>query len=226
MRQLLYIIGICALFASCSTKSKLTTSVKMPLDTEVYKTYENLNILVFAQSRSNRALIEDALEAQFESNGVNAHSTFTSFPLAGDRELLSNMGLGPEELKALIREKVKEKGIDGILTVSLLDKEQEERYVGGNVGFSMTVPQYSNPNNIYNYGFYDYYYYTYSTVAPGYYETMTTYFLEINLYDIETEQLLWTGQTSTKDPKNIREESEVFAKLVVDEIMRLNVVKP
>ena len=212
------------LLLSCGSASKLTTSLKLPFDQ--VKSYQNLNILTFAQSRSSRAIIENAMENSFRARKIKAKATFTAFPLAGDRELLRSMDLGPEEMKNMIREKVHENKIDAILTISLLDAEKTERYVQGS---SLTVggPLYASAYPEYNYGFYDYYSYAYrTTYSKGYYATSTTYFLELNLYDIESEQLIWTAQTKTKDPDSIQKEAANYAELVVKDILSKKVLKP
>jgi hypothetical protein len=38
---------------------------------------------------------------------------------------------------------------------------------------------------------------------PGYYVTDKTYFLETNLYDSETEELIWSAQSETVNPGGI-----------------------
>jgi hypothetical protein len=39
--------------------------------------------------------------------------------------------------------------------------------------------------------------------APGYYAQDKVYYLETNLYDAQTEQLIWAAQSKTYDPGSI-----------------------
>ena len=65
-------------------------------------------------------------------------------------------------------------------------------------------------------GFYNYYNYRYPAVYdPGYYTQDKTYFLETNLYDAETEKLLWSAQSRTYNPIDIDSFSEEFAGIIV-----------
>ena len=212
------------LFLSCSSSSKILSSFKFPA--EETSEDQNLAILAFFPSQSNRALVENALETEMRARDIKANATYTTFPLAGNKQIFRDMGLGPEEIKDLVREKVNENGIDAFMTISLLDATQEERYKQGSNFTMVGAPIYRSTYPEYGYGFYDYYAYAYSTsFSSGYYETTTTYFLELNLYDIATEQLIWTCQTSTKDPESVQKEAPKFAKLVVDDMIRLDVLQ-
>lgn len=221
MKNILIFFFLSVLLVSCSTTSKLTSSFIFPLD-QGAKTYENLAVLAFFPVMNNRATLESTLENEFRARNIKATATFQTFPLAGDKEIFNKMGLGPEEIKDLIRAKVVEHKVDAFMTISLVDKTQEENYVqGASVSFSAPYA-YQN-----DFGFYDYYSYAYSsTYSSGYYSTTTSYYLQMNLFDIETEQLIWSGQSKTTDPQNIEKGSLEYARMVVDEILRLNVLKP
>ncbi|MBS7564414.1 hypothetical protein KHS38_08340 [Mucilaginibacter sp. Bleaf8] len=39
--------------------------------------------------------------------------------------------------------------------------------------------------------------------APGYYDQQQVYYLETNLYDARTEELIWAAQSETYDPSSI-----------------------
>ena len=126
-----------ALTVSCSSATKLTTSLKSP-DVQPKK-FGKLEVLTILPAMSNRATIETAVEAQLKVQGINGRATFDMFPLAGNRELMQRMMENPEQLKATVREKVTQNKIDGLLIISLLDTTQEERYVEG-ASFSIAVP--------------------------------------------------------------------------------------
>ena len=217
---LLLLVGL--ILTSCGTSSKFTNSLKFPLD-DGSKSYENLAILAFFPVMNNRATLETAMEDEFRARGVKGNATFNAFPLAGDKTIFDKMGLGPEEIKELIRKKVEENKIDAFMTINLVDATQEEKYVqGASISFSSPYVYGSN-----DFGFYDYYSYAYTaTYSSGHYETSTSYYLQINLFDIETEQLIWTGQSTTTDPESIKKGSVEYARMVLDELFRLNVLKP
>ena len=109
-----------------------------------------------------------------------------------------------------------------MLLVSLLDANKETRYVSNVV----TVGTYYDPTfPVYTQSYYDYYSYVYNTTySSGYYTTETTYFLETNLYDIETEKLVWTAQTKTEDMTSVATEANVLAKILVKDIIEKKVI--
>ena len=125
-----------------------------------------------------------------------------------------------EEVRQHARERINKFGFDAILIIALLDQESETRYNQGST-FSFAVPAYQ-------YNYYGYYQYAYATIStPGYYTTKTTYFLESNLYDVETEGLIWTGQTKTsKNSSSIHKDSQVFASIITQEIVKQKALIP
>ncbi len=69
--------------------------------------------------------------------------------------------------------------------------------------------------------FYEYYfYYSPAMYTPGNYETDKTYYIEINLYDADTEKLVWSSQSETTNPSSIESVAPYFAKTVVDQLIK------
>ena len=230
MRYFLYCLLIVFLSVGCSPTTQLTASWKRD---EAPKSFKKLSVAALLPNMSSRAIIESAVAGSLRSEGINSKATFDLFPLAGREGLVEKMGLSQEEFRAKVKDKVTKNGIDGLLVITLFDKQQEERYVEG-AGFTISgaypVPYsatggYSYP--VYGYSYYDYYYYSYARISePGYWKTTTTYFLESNLYDVESGKLIWTGQTTSKDPKSVEKEAEIFGDLIVNELIGKNVVNP
>ena len=106
--------------------------------------------------------------------------------------------------------KVKNLGCNLIFTINLIDKVSETRYVPGTAGFYGPFPGYGL-------GFRGYYSYWYPFMTdPGYYVTDKTYFMEGNLFDADTETLLWSVQTKTTNPSSI----ETFSTGLIDSMLR------
>lgn len=224
MKNIIYCLAFAGLLTGCSQKA---TKVNISLKTtqNEAKQFNRMAILVLFPSMSNRANVELALDNKLTSLGVNSMSTFDVFPFAGDKELLEKMNLTGEALREKIREKIKIYEIDGLMTISLLDAKQEERFVQGS---SMTIsgPVHYGAYPEYQYAYYDYYAYATGTVFDNsYYETTTTYFLETNLYDIATEKLIWTCQTETQDPTSVEKEAKKFAEIIANELFSKKVIK-
>jgi len=221
MKKALHIIIIGFVLAACSASTKLQVSY-IQKDLQPHR-YNKVAVLALANSDPNRLAIEEAVANQFKAEGVNATSTFFMFPLANRADMIADMEVTPEEIKTYVQQKVMENNIDALLIISLLDTRTTQRYVYENVGPSIYINPIGYP--AYGYSYYDYYYYSYNVTGnTGYYTTETTYFLESNLYDVETEKLLWTGQTKTENITSIDAEVKRFAKVVVYDMMNKKVV--
>jgi hypothetical protein len=222
MNRTIYTTLFSLLIIACGGNTKLTVSyIQEGLQP---KKYNKLAIVALTNSDPNRLVLEEALVEQFKQIGVNALSTFNIFPLAGRPDVLAEMELDDETIRNHIRETVKKNNIDALMIISLLDAKQVERYVNtpaNSVGFY--YPAYP----AYGYHYYDYYSYVYGTTRnSGYYTTQSTYFVETNLYDIESEELIWTGQTKTENIISIEAEAPNFARIIVRDIQYKKVLIP
>lgn len=216
MQKIIVLVLTAGLFSSCIT-TELVGSLKTSESEPV--SYQKLGVVVLAPSMSNRSTVELALAEKFRAKGVKAVATFDIFPFAGKINEIKESGMSQEDIQKKIRERVGQNKLDGLLIVTLLDKQKETHYVEGS-SFAVAAP-------VYGYPYYGYYSYAYTTVSnPGYYTTSTKYFVESNLYDVATEKLIWTGQTKTTDPASIEKESAVFADLIVNEVLAKKALKP
>ena len=219
MRKVSLIFLISSLLFGC-VNTKLTVSWTQ--ENIQAKKYNNLGVMVMFPSDPNRLLVEESITSEFNKSGINSTITFYSFPLAGKKDMVKNLNYEPGELKKMMTEKIKANKIDALLIVSFLDAKQEERYVKKGIAFTA---YYDPTYPVYNQTYYDYYSYVYNTTySTGYYTTETTYFVETNLYDIESEKLLWTAQTQTENMSCLVEEAKQFAKIIVKDIIEKDVL--
>lgn len=219
MRKLILTLLASSLLFSC-TNTKLTVSWTQ--EHIEPKKYNNIGVSVLLPHDGNRLAVEEALAAEFKKRGINASITFYTFPLAGKKDIIQNLSLTEEELRNGIVKKIKENNIDALLTVTIFNTKTEKRYVSRQVGFT---PYYDHTLPMYNRPYYDYYSYVYhTTYAKGYYQTDATFFIETNLYDIDSEKLQWTAQSKTKNMNSVEEEAIVFSKIIVKDIIEKDVV--
>jgi hypothetical protein len=102
-------------------------------------------------------------------------------------------------------------GVDAIISIVLLNKERERRYVPGNVQFSPYVYYHSR--------FWRYYGTMQSRVyEPGYYVTDTRYFWESNFYAAKGERLIYSAQTRSFDPANTAGMAHEFGQRIVKDM--------
>lgn len=195
------------LMAACNT-SRITTSWKA--DNVTPRPYEKIMVLGLIRDvdRVMRESMENHLVGDLKNLGYNAVSSFQQF--------------GPKAFMDMTEEqavdKLKDNGVDAVLTIVLLDKQKERRYYPGNLYYSP----------------YFYYYdrwWGYRTVLynriyePGYYETDTRYFWESNLYDLQSQKLVYSVQTESFDPSNAESLGHEYGTLIVNDLVKNNVLK-
>ncbi len=123
-----------------------------------------------------------------------------------------------EAEKAEAMDRIKTEGAQAIMTVALKDTKSETYYVPGNTTYMPTAYPY--------YGSYwGYYGYTYQRVyEPGYYGTSETYFLEANLFDTNTQELLWSAQSEAYDPGGLKSFSREYTKTLRREMQKKGLI--
>jgi hypothetical protein len=199
-------------FTACSTTTMLESWNQKGAPP---KHYGRIAVVVISPNTQTRAVVEDAVSAQFKAKKINADPTFNTFPMAGQ---IGQINIDTAVLQQKIRERVTSNHFEGLLTIVLLDKQKEERYVEGS---SITVGA-----PVYGYPYYGYYSYAYQTVyTSGYYVNTTSYFLESNLYDVASGKLIWTAQTKTENPASVEAEAPNYARLIVNDILTKKVIE-
>jgi hypothetical protein len=168
--------------AGCST-SKITTFWKA--ENTVPQSYNKIMVLglIREADRTIQENMENHLVGDLKELGYNAVSSLQEYgPRAFD-----NMN----EEAAI--DKLKNSGVDAVITIVLLDKKKESRYVPGNM--------YYSPYGYYYNRFWGYRTALYHRIyEPDYYVTDTKYFWESNLYEMVNQKLVYSVQTQTFDP--------------------------
>ena len=113
--------------------------------------------------------------------------------------------------------KLRDKDVDGVMTIVLLDKDKERRYSPGYA--------YYTPYGIYYNRFWGYYSTLYQRVyTPEYYTSSTNYTMETNLYDISADKLLYSAQTKSFDPGSAGQLAGDFSKAITEDMVRKGII--
>lgn len=208
-------IVLAALIALAGCSSANRTVITGAWDNPDYAvtSFNKILVLGLSDNQSARAVVEQTVADELQSAGFTAVTAVQNFTkdeldaMKGDKDLAT--------------QRLNEIGVDGILIMSVLDVKEDTYYVPGTVSY---YPTYSYP---YYGGYWGYWGHTYSTVySPGYYDQTLQIFLESNLYDVETEGLVWSAQSKTEDPSSVKALADNFARVLVDEIVKTKVVEP
>ena len=204
----IYWIGLTLMVMSFGCKkSKITNSWKSD-NTADYKFKKILVLgLIRESDRTLQQNMENHLVEDLLHRGYKAESALTEYgPKAFDK-MDEEAAIG----------KIKNTGVDAVITIVLLDKKKERKYIPGNLFFS--------PYGYYYNHFWGYRSTLYNRIyEPGYYVTDTKYFWESNLYDMETQKLVYSVQTQSFDPSNSESMGHEYGQIIVKDMIRNNIL--
>jgi len=204
IRLLTVFFGSAVLLAmanSCGTSTMVTGTWQKPAVTE---TYDNIMVTALVPTTSSRSAIERSMVANLREEGTDASQSIDVIPPRLIEE---------EDKKREIQNTIIRDGFDGVLTITLIDEDTETRYVRGS-GMYRPYPYYGFYGNFW--GYYDYWYPRF--YEPGYYVENKVYYMETNLYDAQTEDLVWSAQSETYDPIDLESFAEGFSEEIVEEL--------
>jgi hypothetical protein len=207
MKNLIWIVAAIVVFSTCSPSSNITSSWKAEnVQPKKYKKVVVLG-LVRDADRSVREKMEQYIAAELKDLGYDAVCSCDEYnPKAFE---------GMTEKQAI--EKLRNAGVDAVLTVVLLDKTKERYYVPGRVNYS--------PYYVYHRNFMGYYRVMQERIySEGYYVTDTKYFWESNFYDLEQNQLNYSAQSQTFNPASTEAMSQEYSKMIVKNMVKNNVL--
>ncbi|MFZ6025374.1 MAG: hypothetical protein ACOYVG_13060 [Bacteroidota bacterium] len=201
------IAAIAILMASC-TSTYITSSWKAP---KGYNAVKEDKILVLGmlpdKDRSMREAVETEMTEALKQQGYQAISAYQEF--------------GPKSFNGLNEQQVmselKDKNIQVVMTVALLDKQKEQQYTPERVDY--------RPMLGYNPFWRRYVYYYDRVYTPGYYTNSTNYFAEGNLYDVGSNRLIYSVQSKTFDPSSMATFARDYSKTVVKDMIHQQIIQ-
>jgi hypothetical protein len=195
------------LLMSCYSTSHITGSWKSPKQSE--KTYKTIFVAALTGNTIAKSTIETNLAQMFDKYGVSAAKSIDEFPPTFSKDSVS---------KEALMQRVRKKGSEAILTISLLKKETESRYTSGTYAPMGRWGYYGSFGGYYNY----WYPYAYSDT---YYTKDEVYYLETNLYDSSSEELIWSAQSQTYSYDGLATHSKEFSKMIGEQMKKDGVLK-
>lgn len=205
-----HLLIMIAIVTACAPSTKIIGSWKSP---EAESTgYSNLFVAaLISDNYITKKTIEEDIDELLVQKGVQAISNL--------EQVKPGLMLTNDNKDQIVQE-IKNSGRDGIMTIAIIDQTNETRYVPGTV----YSPMYYGGG----YGRFGGYYGMYgpSTYSPGYYATDKNYYVEINLYDTETQALVWSAQSATTNPSSIDNAAREFAYVVVDKMIKDKIIIP
>ena len=211
------------LIFSCSSSKQDVIGFWVNSKKSVLGAKRSMFIIVLAQDLNARNVVETDLKAAAEKRGIKVYTSI---------ETLGAMNVGKNFPADAILTKVKELQLETIFTVALKDVKTESHYVQSSQSF------YNPMSNYGYYGNFGSYYGNYwapgmgmgiaapgvvmstgmSTYTPGYTKEKKTFYIESNLYETATQELLLSMQSKAVDPETINKASKQFTEKLVKEL--------
>lgn len=177
---------------ACATPTRITA-----VWTDNPKTFPEVgSVVVFATVNDLEARMkaEMALSQQLTVEGLEA---------VPGMKMFSPDFLKQSDHSNAVSAVLKEKGVDAVMMVSVKRVDQEENFVPG--------PYYGNP---YYYRFYG----PYGGWNDGYVSTSTEILLETNIYDVNTDKLLYKSQSRTVDPSSVDDTIDSYVPVIIKDL--------
>lgn len=174
-----------------------------------FEKYQKILVLAIIneKDRSIQQQMENHLVDDLTKNGYNAISALKEigpkvFENKTEEEAINNL------------ERI---NVDGIITVVLLDKQKERKYIPGNMYYTPMSSYYGN--------FWRYRGLVYNRIyEPGYYVTESQYFWESNFYDMSSQKMLYSIQTKSFNMNNTEKFAHEYGKTIVNNMLNKGVI--
>ncbi len=202
------LLGTAVLLTSCAN-TKISQSWVEP---DNKKSYNDILIIGIAESEQNRRAYESYFVEALREKGTEAEASYKLIKSDQkiDRKTVAKAIEGME--------------IDGVIITHMTAVDEETIYRPG-MGYS-AVGYGAYGYGGYGGGMYGYYPHVNSYVhSPGYYTTHETYTLETNLYDVVTEELVWSARSRTFSPESVDEVIVDLTKLLIKDLEEKNLIK-
>lgn len=207
-----FLILLCSLLLSSCSANKLTSSWKH----DSIGQYKMGTVLVIGVARDEikRRIYEDTFVSSLTEAGVHAVPSYT----------VTKQSIEPS--KEALQEVLTKSQADTVLITHRIGRKEVEAYqrsallIGSNNYYGIT-----GADGYYGNSLYGYYPLIWNSVAPtgSYYEKITV-MLETNLYDVKTEELLWSARSESTDPVMTRKYYQKLINLFLNDLKKDNLL--
>jgi hypothetical protein len=173
------------------------------------KSYKKLFIVALTADYKVRAELENDLATSATSRGLEVVKSSDVLPMS----LQDPKPPTKDEVVA----KVKETGCDAVFVASVLKQEESIHYTPGATAYAVS------PYATYMGGYYSYYYQSVST--PDYWDKNKVYFMQSNLYDAASEEVMWSVQSKVFNPSSLEQFSKNYMSGLVKGLEKEKLIK-
>ena len=183
------------------------------------KKFQNILVVAISNDIVKRGNVENTLVRTMKESGIKASASSMALP---QNLIKMDNGKMDSTQKSHVKSQLVSMGFDGVVVISLLDVKDKQTYVPGQTYYSPSH-YYLSPG----YGYYNYWYSSYNYLqTPGYYVNTKEVFLSTQLFDVDSEELLWAAESETQNPSNISSLSSSYSYSIVEKMILSKAVIP
>lgn len=203
---------IVTIFLGACSSTKESTGVWYDKEKIKGKSYDNFFVIVMTADIEARVRLENDIASTIVSRGHKAIKSYEVLPA----DLKDPK---PPAVDAVI-EKIKASDCNAVFVTSLLDKTDAIRHTEGGTHYTMRT-DYSWAGTFF--GYYSHYYSTVTT--QGYYSNDKTYFMQSNLYDKATQELMFSVQSEIFNPSSLASGSRTYISTLLKQLDKAKLLK-
>jgi hypothetical protein len=202
MKTNLIILLITVLLAACSSSNKISNSWKNPEVTIESAKFQTVAVFAMVKNPDMRMDVEDVLASQMPNT-----IAVPSYKMLLDEELA--------DLDA-VKRKLNERGMEGALILSVRKVDEKTSYYSSGM----------YPSAYYSFG--GYYNYAWNYMYDPYLYSSTNVYvdLEILIYSIKDDKLVWYGESTSVNPETIQQTISELAFAVKQQLVEDGLIDP
>jgi len=202
MRINYLIVTAAIIIAGCSTSNKISNSWKNPEATMESAKFQTVAVFGMVKNQDMRMDVEEVIASQM----VNTIAV-------PSYKLITNEQLGDI---STVKKLLSDRGMEGALILSVKRVDEKTTYSS----YGMYPSAYYNFGGYYNYAWnymYDPYLYTNTNIYID---------LEILIYSLKSDKLIWYGESTSVNPKSIQETIAELAVSVKEQLIEDGLLDP
>lgn len=202
MRTNFILIALAVLLAGCSSSNRISNSWTNPEATAESIKFQTVAVFAMVKDQQMMRDIEEALASQMPNTvAVPAYKMISNEELA--------------DLNA-VKQKLNDRGMEGALIFSVRNVDQKTTFYSSGM----------YPSSYYSFG--GYYNYAWNYMYDPYMYSSTNVYvdLEILIYSLKDDKLVWYGESTSVNPKGIQETISALAVSVKNQLVEDGLLDP
>jgi hypothetical protein len=202
MRISVFILSLISILISCSSSNKISNSWKNPEATIESAKFQTVAVFAMVKNPDMRMDVEESLVSQMPNTiAVPSYKMITKEELA--------------DINA-VKKKLSERGMEGALVLSVRNVDQKTTYYSSGM----------YPSAYYSFGGYYNYAWNYMYDPYGYSSTNVYVDLEILIYSLKDDKLVWYGESTSVNPETIQQTISELAVSVKNQLVEDGLLDP